>query len=148
MANILVAYGSSTGNTATVAQMIGSRLQAEGHTVSIRDVAKLRAENLCDAFDAVLFGCSTWGYDEIELQPDFETLYENFSKIGAAGKKVAVFGCGEVTYPYFCGAVDQIEQQLASLDAILVTSGLKVDGEPQDMLDDVLAWADEINRAL
>lgn len=148
MANILVAYGSSTGNTAIVAEMIASHLQASGHTATIQDVAKIAPQNLCEAYDAVLFGCSTWGYDEIELQADFESLYDDFDEIGATGKKTAVFGCGEVSYPYFCGAVDQIEERLEGLNAVVITSGLKVDGNPQDMADDILSWASDVNKAL
>ena len=148
MANVLVAYGSSTGNTAIVAEMVASQLQAHGHTVNVQDVAKLTPHNLCDSYDAILFGCSTWGYDEIEFQADFDSFYEDFDEIGAEGKKTAVFGCGEVTYPYFCGAVDEIEERLESLKATLMTSGLKVDGNPQDMAKDIHSWAGDILKAL
>lgn len=148
MANVLVAYGSSTGNTAIVAEMVASQLQAQGHTVNVQDVARLTPHNLCAPYDAILFGCSTWGYDEIEFQPDFESFYEDFGEIGAEGKKTAVFGCGEVTYPYFCGAVDEIEERLENLKATLMTSGLKVDGNPQDMAEDIHSWAGDILKAL
>lgn len=148
MANVLVAYGSSTGNTAAVAEMIGSELRNTGHAVSIQDVGKLTAQNLCTPYDAILFGCSTWGYDEIEFQPDFEALYADFNTIGAEGKKVAVFGCGDVSYPYFCGAVDEIEHHLQGQKATLVTSGLKVDGDPNDMAEDITLWTKDVAKAL
>ena len=40
----------------------------------------------------ILFGCSTWGDDEIELQDDFVPIYDDLDQAELAGKKVAVFG--------------------------------------------------------
>ncbi len=126
----LIVYGSTTGNTEFVAESAEKLLQDAGYDVTVEDAGKVSAPGLCDGYDLILFGCSTWGEDEIELQDDFIDLFDNFDDIGADGKKTAVFGCGDSSYTYFCGAVDAIEQKLNGLGAEVLDT-LKIDGEPQ-----------------
>ena len=40
MANVLIVYGSTTGNTASVAEMIEPVLTGGGHSVTLLDAAK------------------------------------------------------------------------------------------------------------
>ena len=148
MANVLVVYGSTTGNTETAASMVEGVLADGGHTVTLLDVAKAKADNLCQGHDCVLFGCSTWGDDSIELQDDFIPLFDAFDSIGAKGVKTASFGCGDTSYTYYCGAVDAIEERLKELGANLVASGLKIDGDPQDAKGEIEAWAKDIMDSL
>ena len=70
--NVLIAYGSSTGNTAGIAEALGRQISEAGHTVTVLNAAEASAEGLCSGYDAVLFGCSAWGTDEVEMQNDFE----------------------------------------------------------------------------
>ncbi len=126
----LIVYGSTTGNTEFVASHIEKYLAAEGFEVSNESADSVNAKNLCDGYDLILFGCSTWGDEEIELQDDFIPLFDEFDSINAQGKKTAVFGCGDSSYTYFCGAVDAIEQKLTGLGAEVLDT-LKIDGDPQ-----------------
>ncbi len=126
----LIVYGSTTGNTEYVATTCEKLLADAGHTVTVQDAGKVTADGLCADYDLVLFGCSTWGDEEIELQDDFIDLFDNFDAIGASGKKTAVFGTGDSSYTYFCGAVDAIEEKLNALGASVLDT-LKIDGDPQ-----------------
>ena len=39
MSNVLIVYGSTTGNTADIAEYLGGRLRAAGHAVDVTDAA-------------------------------------------------------------------------------------------------------------
>ena len=127
---VLIVYGSTTGNTEFVAKSCEKLIADAGHEVVVSDAAKVEANGLCSGYDLVLFGCSTWGDDEIELQDDFIDLFDSFDDIDANDKKTAVFGTGDSSYTYFCGAVDAIEQKLTALGASVLDT-LKIDGDPQ-----------------
>ncbi|SBW01287.1 Flavodoxin [uncultured delta proteobacterium] len=148
MARVLIVYGSTTGNTESVANDIAGILKGGGNEVAVLDAGKAKPEGLCAGFDCVLFGCSTWGDDSIELQDDFVPLFDAFGTIGASGVKAAAFGCGDTSYTYFCGAVDAITEKLGELGAKIVADGLKIDGDPSDAESDIEAWAKEVMAAL
>lgn len=148
MAHVLIVYGSTTGNTESVAETVARILTEKGHSVTTLEASKAEASGLCNGRDCVLFGCSTWGDDEIELQDDFVPLFEAFDAIGASGVKCAVFGCGDTSYTFFCGAVDAITERLEELGADIITSGLKIDGDPSAAKGDIDAWAGEVLAAL
>lgn len=144
MSKILIVYGSTTGNTESVAEHIHGVLSKAGHQVSIKNAADVSPRNLAEGSDMVLFGCSTWGDEDIELQDDFLPLYEELDLAGLSGRKVAVFGCGDTSYTHFCGAVDVIEEKAAQSGAVVVCASLKIDGDP-DMAE-AAAWALEAAR--
>ena len=143
MASALIVYGSTTGNTEYVAETVERILAGKGFSAKLVNASSAKADGLCDGYDLVLFGCSTWGDDSIELQDDFIPLFDDFDKIGASGKKTAVFGCGLSSYEYFCGAVDAIEEKLNGLGAKVLNT-LKIDGDPQSEKSEIESWADRV----
>ena len=56
MSKILIVYGSSTGNTESIAHKLEQQLAAAGHEVTVLNAADASAEHLADGYDAVLFG--------------------------------------------------------------------------------------------
>lgn len=142
MSKALIVYGSTTGNTESVSDSIAKVLEKNSIATEIRDSADVTAEGLCNGFDVILFGCSTWGEDEIELQDDFIPLYDDLENAGLKDRKVAVFGCGDSSYTYFCGAVDAIEEKSEQLGASIIVDSLKIDGDPDD--DEVNSWAEQV----
>lgn len=142
MASALIVYGSTTGNTEAVAEQLESILKDAGHTTKVLNASDASAAGLCDGYDVVLFGCSTWGQDSIELQDDFIPIFDDFDKIGVSGKKAAAFGCGDSSYEYFCGAVDEIERKLNELGAKVLCAGLKIDGDVEEA--EVAKWAKDV----
>ena len=136
MSNVLIVYGSTTGNTADIAEYLGGRLRAAGHA------------GLCEGRDVALFGCSAWGTDEVELQTDFEPLFEAFDRIGVKGVKTACFASGDSSFEHFCGAVDVIEARLSELGGIQILEGLKLDGNLSSNESDVEDWANRLLAAL
>lgn len=146
MSKTLIVFGSTTGNTESVSDDIAKVLEQNGHDVEIASADEVTVDGMADGYDAVLLGCSTWGEDEIELQDDFIPVYEDLDKAGLKGRKVAVFGCGDSAYEYFCGAVDVIEEKAEELGAIILGESLKIDGDPE--ADEVQAWAGAIAAKL
>ena len=47
MANVLIVYGSTTGNTEWVANQLSSQIKEAGHTVDTTNVSKAKADGLC-----------------------------------------------------------------------------------------------------
>ncbi|MBM9612836.1 flavodoxin [Desulfobulbus rhabdoformis] len=148
MAKTLIVYGSTTGNTETTAIEIGNVLGKEGHEVVLQDVSKSKVEDLGNGYDLTLLGSSTWGDDEIEFQEDFASFFEEMDNADLKDKKVAVFGCGDSTYTYFCGAVDELQAKVESLGGKVVVESLKIDGDPGDVTDEIVGWAQEVAAAL
>ena len=148
MANVLIVYGSTTGNTETVANGVAGMIKGAGHDVTLLDAGKAQPAGLCAGRDCVLFGCSTWGDDTIELQDDFVSLFDAFDTIGASDVKTASFGCGDSSYTYYCGAVDAINEKLETLGAKMVAPGLKIDGDPGDAGDEIESWTRQVLAAL
>ena len=146
--NVLIVYGSETGNTESLAESMGERIRAAGHSVKVLNAADAVAEGLCSGYDAVLFGCSAWGTDEVELQGDFNTLFEEFDSIDVQGKKAACFASGDSSFEHFCGAVDVIGGKLTALGAVIMEDGLRVEGDYSGNKEDVDAWTDRIIAAL
>ncbi|SKA72022.1 flavodoxin [Desulfobaculum bizertense] len=138
MSKVLIVYGSTTGNTESVSDVIEKELKQAGHEVDVKNAASVEADGMANGYDSVLLGCSTWGDSDIELQDDFVPLLDDLDKAGLSGKRVAVYGCGDSSYEHFCGAVDVIEEKAESLGADMVAASLKIDGDPED--DDVLSW--------
>ena len=98
MASILITYGSTTGNTAFMAEVLEQKFAGAGHTVTRKDVSDVTAAGLCKDYDLCVFGSSTWGDEEIELQDDFADFLPEMDHIGVEGKKTAVFGADRIAW--------------------------------------------------
>jgi flavodoxin I len=93
MANVVILYGSTYGNTAEAAETIAQTL-FDGYNVDIS------MENVDDAdlsgledFDLMLLGCSTW--HDGKLQDSWEYKFDELDKLNLNGKRVALFGAGD-----------------------------------------------------
>lgn len=148
MANVLIVYGSTTGNTEQVAKWIGAPLAALGHDVTVKNVVDASVDELGGDFDLTLLGVSTWGDEEIEFQEDFAPFYEELDKARLKGMKVGLFGCGDSSYEHFCGAVNLLEKKMEELGAVVVNEPLRIDGDPGVASDDIKAWAGEVAKSL
>ena len=147
MTKALIAFGSTTGNTAEVANWVFETLEQNGVEVTLEDCAASSPNGLCDPYDLIVFGCPTYGDDEIEIQEDFEPILDELEKSGVNGKKVAVFGCGDSSYFHFCGAVDVIEKRASKCGASLAIKSLKIDDPHPDHEDEIRAWSTELVKA-
>lgn len=81
-----VFYGSTMGDTARIADILGEKLNAEVYSVA-DGISKL------ESYELIVMGSSTWGWGE--LQDDWNEAVGNISNFNLSGKKVAVFGTGD-----------------------------------------------------
>lgn len=144
MSSALIIYGSTTGNTEMVANRVGEILSKKGFSVVVREVTEAKVSELGNGFDLTLLGASTWGDEEIEFQEDFEPFFEELDSANLKEKKVALFGCGDSSYEYFCGAVDELEDKMEKLQANVINQSLRIDGDPDDVDSEIVEWAEDV----
>lgn len=90
MSKIAIVYGSSTGNTEKVAVAIQNQLP--DHQVDLYNVQDCGVDFYSE-YDNIIFGVSTWG--EGDMQDDWDSYENKFSKVDLSGKIVALFGLGD-----------------------------------------------------
>jgi len=137
----IVIFGSTTGNTEEVANYVTNGLKGAGHEVTLKNVIDAKPSELSE-YELIVLGTSTW--NEGELQDDFIPFHEEMTGVDLAGKKAAVFGCGESIYEHFCTGVDTLEAKLKELGAEIVATSFKVDGDIGEYLSKAQQWASSI----
>lgn len=147
MPKALIAFGSTTGNTAEVASWIAANLAEKGIEAKTEDCATAKLNGLCQGYGLVILGCPTYGDDEIEIQEDFQPLLDDLGGAGVEGKKVAVFGCGDSSYFHFCGAVDVIEKEVKDCGGTLIVDSLKLDDPHASRKGEILEWSNRVAAA-
>lgn len=92
-ARVVLAYGSTFGDTAEAAERIAAAFsERTGTTPEMRDVAHATLAEVA-SFDVLVLGCSTWNVGE--LQSDWDVRLAEFASVDLRGKKVALFGTGD-----------------------------------------------------
>ena len=104
-AKIGIFFGSSTGCTERIANLIKEEIEATGAATCEVMVISAANAKLCPNFDFLLFGGSTWNIGE--LQDDWGLTLPTLGNQGLKGKKVALFGCGD-QFGYSNSFVDAI----------------------------------------
>ena len=93
MSKIGLFYGSTTGNTESVAGQIKDAFdELEADVVTVFNVAEASIEDM-KGFDYLILGTPTW-YDG-ELQDDWDEFLPNLDDLDLSAKKVALFGLGD-----------------------------------------------------
>lgn len=89
MAKIGIFYGSSTGNTEKVADLIANEFGEDAMAINVEDAS---ADDL-NKFAYLIFGISTWELGD--LQDDWSEFMVEVKKAKLKEKKVAIFGLGD-----------------------------------------------------
>ena len=119
MGKTAIIYGSTTGTTEDIAGRIASKLNiAQG---DIYEISKVTADTVA-GYDPLLLGSSTWGSGD--LQEDWYDGIETLKGADLAGKKIALFGCGDSSSysDTFCSALGTIYNDLKDSGATFVGS--------------------------
>src|SRR4029453_17925262 len=127
MPKVLVVYASMTGNTEEMAEAIAEGAKEAGAEVVSKEAFDASAEELND-YDGIIIGAYTWG--DGELPDEFIEFYEAMDSLDLSGKKTAVFGSGDTSYPIYCAAVDIIEAKLKELGAEIAGECIKFEYNP------------------
>ena len=90
MKNTGIFYGSTTGTTLEVAEMIAKCLGIKES--DIHNVATTAPSEVA-AYDLLLLGTSTWG--DGEMQDNMDDFSHGLEVMDLSGKEIALFGCGD-----------------------------------------------------
>ncbi len=111
-------YGTQTGNTQTIAEMIQAKL---GSTmVTLHDISSCDATDFAD-YECVIIGCPTWNIGE--LQSDWDGFYPELDEMDFSGKLVAYFGTGDQV-----GYADNFQDAIGILEEKISERGGKTVG--------------------
>ena len=95
MKNIGLFYGSSTGRTKHVAEVIQKEFGAKN--MDIFNIKDIRPSDIL-TYDNLIFGTSAWGVGD--MQDDWEIFIEDLVELDLSNKKIALFGLGDqAEYP-------------------------------------------------
>ncbi|PHR65890.1 flavodoxin FldA [Pseudidiomarina marina] len=117
MASVGIFFGSDTGNTEAVAQMIQKELGK--HLIDVFDIAKSSKEDIA-SYDLLMFGIPTWYYGE--AQCDWDDFFPELEEIDFNNKLIAIFGCGdqEDYAEYFLDAMGTIRDIVEARGGIII----------------------------
>lgn len=116
MEKIAILFGSSTGNTESVAEAMAEKIGSDN--VDLINVDSASVDDLGEYKNFIL-GASTWGVGD--LQDDWEGFLSDFAGMDFAGKKVALYGLGDsATYAdSFVDAMKAIYDEIADKAEII-----------------------------
>ncbi len=127
MSNILIFYGTTTGNTEVVAQKIADELNAADKSAELKNETEITPK-IVNSYDTLIIGSSTW--DDGQLQSDMAEFIEKMAAENPSltDKKVAIFALGDASYPEFCASAELLEQAFKNTN--IIKPILKMDGFP------------------
>lgn len=127
--NVLIAYATNSGGTFFATQTVEHALKSKRHSVTHKEIEDTNCNEL-KSYDLIIFASPSWNYAgaEGELQTSFRTFVGNYSGNSLKNKKCAVFGLGDSSYLYFCGAVDRLEKFVKEHGGKLFALSLRIDG--------------------
>jgi len=128
VSNILMIYASMSGNTEAMADAIAEGVKEAGGHLEVMDIIEVSSASILEQYDGILLGSYTWG--DGELPDEFLDIYEEMEGLDLTGKKGAVFGSCDSSYPHYGAAVDLLIECLKDKGAEVVLEGLKVELTP------------------
>lgn len=166
MKKIGIFYGSTTGNTESVANQIAENLGVAA--TDVHDVSSASPSETGN-YDVLIFGASTWG--DGDLQDDMHDFLDGVKVLDLSGKEIALFGCGDESMSdTFCNGVGKMYEALSSTGARFIGSfdasgyefnhsGAEVDGKIVGLLIDnmnheeltkgrISRWCDELKEEM
>lgn len=126
MKNTVILFGSSTGNTESVAKEISKKLE----NADVFDVASFSAPDVHN-YQNLILGTSTWGIGD--LQDDWESFLSNLSTEDLSDKTIALFGLGDCeSYPdSFVDGIgiiyEEIKDKAGAIVGFVETEGFSFD---------------------
>ena len=95
MKKIGLFYGSSTGRTKKVAELIQKEFGSKKN--DIYNIKEIKPADILK-YDNLIFGTSAWGVGD--MQDDWEIFIDGLVELDLSDKKIALFGLGDqIEYP-------------------------------------------------
>lgn len=127
--NITLIYATNSGGTFICSEIISEILRKKGHTVTVINAKDAQPTDL-DAPDFIILASPSWMYEGMDGHPHDEMMryFDRCKGKTVPGKKFAVYGLGDSSYPNFCGAIKYLETFVNDLKGTLVVNSLRIDG--------------------
>ncbi|MBI2444476.1 MAG: flavodoxin domain-containing protein [Candidatus Magasanikbacteria bacterium] len=148
---VLIIYATNSGSTFTAARVLQSLL-APRHSVTLVE-AKMATPAVVEPAEAIIIGSPSWDHDKKEGQPP-ESIIARLTQLApttVTNKKWVIFGCGDRSYTYFCGAVDVLEEWLAKYGIQPLIPSLRLDGflfHLPEGINQITEWGREVAQRL
>lgn len=119
--NVLVVFGTDTGNTELVAEKIRDELALQTIKAELVNVTDLSIEQLGNA-SLLIMGIPTWDFGGIQM--DWEDFGDTLENLNLSGKVVALYGLGDqFGYgDYFVDAMGWLYEKLDNTGARFIGS--------------------------
>jgi flavorubredoxin len=92
MGKVLIVYATRTGETQTIADLIGEGVRMAGHTAEVVNVKNIKGEADLAGYDAYVFGSATYHGDMLQAMKTFLFIAEKASLAGKIGGAFGSFG--------------------------------------------------------
>ncbi len=124
----LLVYGTLSGSTMSASEVAAATLRTANHIVDMFSADEVTREMVA-GYDALIVSSPSWedqGKDGQPL-PEVRAFVESLTAEDLSGKKVALIGLGDTSYPHYCGAIDVMEEILKKVSVTPVVPSLKID---------------------
>ena len=127
-----IIYTSATGNTKEAVEELETALQDLDQDVEVFDAEDgVEVDDFFDGADNYVVASWSDGANG-EVPGGIVDFYDDLDGYDLSGKKVAVLGSGDSSYPHFCAAVDIFEKLLTDDGAELAAPSVKIELAPDD----------------
>jgi flavorubredoxin len=92
MGKVLIVFASRTGETQTIADLIGEGVRMSGHQADVVNVKNIQSEADLAGYDGYVFGSATYHGDMLQAMKTFLFLAEKALLEGKAGGAFGSFG--------------------------------------------------------
>ena len=92
MAKVLVVYATRTGETQTIADLIGEGIRFSGQEANVVSVKEIKSEADLDGYDGYVFGSSTYHGEMLQGMKTFLFIAEKADLEGKVGGAFGSFG--------------------------------------------------------
>jgi flavorubredoxin len=92
MGKVLIVYATRTGETRTIADLIGEGIRMVGHQADVVDVKSVKSEADLAGYDGYVFGSATYHGDMLQAMKTFLFIAEKAQLAGRIGGAFGSFG--------------------------------------------------------
>jgi flavorubredoxin len=92
MAKVLIVYATRTGETQTIADLIGEGIRFAGQEANVVSVKEIKSEAELDGYDGYVFGSSTYHGEMLQGMKTFLFISEKANLEGKVGGAFGSFG--------------------------------------------------------
>lgn len=144
MKNILIIYGSTTGNSENLSKYFADILK-EDILINIKNCVDIKGSySFNEEYDTYILCTSTWGIDPAELQEDFEIFWLQLNKESIQNKRFILLGLGDNYYPFFAKGVDILKDSINENKGKLIDEPFKINDPWEEKKEEISTYLKKV----